>query len=120
MKALFDTNILIDFLSGVDASQIEIDRFETRLISPITWMEVMIGTTAETVDETRRFLARFQQPPIDPEVSEVAVKIRQTHRIRLPDAIIWAGARTTDSLLITRNRRDFPADDPGIRFPYEF
>jgi predicted nucleic acid-binding protein len=119
MKGLFDTNVLIDYLNGIDAARIELDRFETRLISPITWMEVMIGASPGTEDGTRGFLAGFQQQHIDPEVAETAVEIRRHHRIRLPDAIIWASARCSDSLLVTRNRRDFPEQDPGIRFPYE-
>jgi predicted nucleic acid-binding protein len=37
---------------------------------------------------------------------------------RLPDAIIWATARRKNTLLITRNTKDFPAGEPDIRVPY--
>ena len=33
-------------------------------------------------------------------------------------AIVWASARTESALLVTRNTRDFPADEPGVRLPY--
>ena len=43
VKALFDTNILIDYLRGIPAAREELDRYETRAISVITWMEVLTG-----------------------------------------------------------------------------
>jgi hypothetical protein len=55
---------------------------------------------------------------LDEPVAREAISLRQQHRIRLPDAIIWATARLRDSLLITRDFRDFPIGDPGIRVPY--
>jgi predicted nucleic acid-binding protein len=39
-------------------------------------------------------------------------------RLRLPDAVIWASARAESALLVTRDTRDFPGDDPGVRIPY--
>lgn len=36
----------------------------------------------------------------------------------MPDAIIWAAARRQGRLLVARNTRDFPEDDPGVRAPY--
>ena len=53
------------------------------------------------------------------DVTEQAVALRREHRIRLPDAIIWATARASGALLVTRNTKDFPANDPGIRVPYQ-
>jgi predicted nucleic acid-binding protein len=46
------------------------------------------------------------------------ITIRRTRRIRLPDAIVWASARTESALLVTRNTKDFPEADPGVRVPY--
>ena len=119
MKALFDTNILIDYLNGIAAARDEIARYSAPMISPITWMEVMVGAKSGS-DEgpIRAFLSRFDQKAIDAEVAGLAVNIRRDYRIRLPDAIIWASAQSEDALLVTRNTRDFPADSPGIRVPY--
>ncbi len=119
VRAVFDTNILIDFLSGVDAAAEELARHEEPCVSPISWMEVMVG--AEESGEERRlktFLAQFERVPIDDEVAEIAVNIRKATRIRLPDAIIWATARRVGGVLVTRNTRDLPQQDPGIRVPY--
>ena len=116
--ALFDTNILIDYLRGIDDARVELARFDARAISVITWMEVMVGAPAAHAQATRDFLAGFRVVPIDPAVAEQAVVLRQRHRVKLPDAIIWASARASGLLFVTRDGRDFPTDDPGIRVPY--
>lgn len=116
--ALFDTNILVDYLNAVPQARKEIDRYADRAISSITWMEVMVGATPEVMEPTRRFLDGFQLIELDSRIAEHAVAIRRTHRIKLPDAIIWATAQIGERLLVTRNTKDFPPDDPGIREPY--
>jgi predicted nucleic acid-binding protein len=39
-------------------------------------------------------------------------------RLKLPDAVILATAEESGCILVTRKTRDFPANDPRIRFPY--
>ena len=118
MRALLDTNILIDHLGGIEAARAEIARYDSPAISVITWMEVMGGAPPNVEDATRRFLDRFALVSLDGPVAERAAAIRRATRIRWPDAIIWASAAVHDMLLVTRNTRDFPADDPGVRIPY--
>jgi predicted nucleic acid-binding protein len=67
---------------------------------------------------TRDFLSGFDIVVVDEEIAERAVNLRRSHRIRLPDAVIWATAQVRAMLLVTRNTKDFPPDDPGIRAPY--
>ena len=43
VKALFDTNILVDYLNAVPEARTELQRYTERAISIITWMEVMVG-----------------------------------------------------------------------------
>ena len=118
MRAVFDTNIVIDALKGVLEADEEYGRYERVFISRITWMEVLIGAAGDDTD-LRDFLAtRFDILPIDLVVAESAVSIRRTHRIRLPDAIIWATAQVYDAVLVTRNTKDFNPDWGGIRVPY--
>ena len=64
------------------------------------------------------FLRDFRVVEITRAIARDAVEIRQATRIRLPDALIWASARHESALLVTRNTKDFPADEPGIRIPY--
>jgi len=52
MKALFDTNILIDYLNGIGVARSELALYEQPMISSITWMEVMVG--ASGADEEAR------------------------------------------------------------------
>ena len=115
---LGDTNILIDYLNGIQQAQQELDLYEEPCISLITWMEVLTGSQPEEEDTIREFLIRFRVIPIDKRIAEEAVRIRRERRLRLPDAIIWATARDAGSILVTRNTRDFPDDFPGIRVPY--
>ena len=119
MKAVVDTNILVDYLQGVAAARNELTNYAAPLISLVTWMEIMVG--AETSDEEthlRSFLKRFEVHPITTPIAERAVAIRRESRQRLPDAIIWATAQELGFILVTRNTRDFPSNHPGIRVPY--
>lgn len=118
MKAVFDTNIVVDYLNGIAEAKAELALYDQPAISAITWIEVMVGARPGEDEAIRNFLGGFEQVPVDRAVAETTIAIRRRHRIRLPDAIIWAAARSRDALLVTRNERDFPADHPGVRVPY--
>jgi hypothetical protein len=119
MNALFDTNILIDYLNGVEASRNELSRYDARFISIVTWMEVLAGAhDAEEADVIEMFLRDFQLVEITRPIARDAIEIRRRRCIRLPDALIWASAQAQSALLVTRNTKDFPPDEPGIRRPY--
>lgn len=118
VKALFDTNILIDFLAGVPESREEIDRYDDSAISIVSWMEMMVGAAGPVADATRRFLDGFVLVGLDQPIAEAAVAIWRTRGTKLPDAIVWASAQVGGRLLVTRNIKDFPANDPGVRTPY--
>jgi predicted nucleic acid-binding protein len=117
-NVLFDTNILIDYLSGIPQARLELERYPQRAISIITWMEVMAGTTAKDEKPIRAFLLTFSILPVIAEVAERAFVLRRQRKIKLPDAIIQATAQEEDRLLITRNTRDFPSHDADVRVPY--
>ncbi|MBT2795364.1 type II toxin-antitoxin system VapC family toxin [Paraburkholderia strydomiana] len=119
VKALFDTNILIDYLNGVGAAKKELARYEYRAISAITWMEVLVGASAEEDAAIRAWLDSFDVIAVDSAIANRAVEIRRTKKIRLPDAIVWASAQVHSLLLVSRNTKDFPADEPGVRVPYK-
>jgi len=71
-KVLFDTNILIDYLSGIATAQTEIDSCLDRAISIVTWMEVMAGATPGEEPRIRAFLATFRSLPLTPEIAELS------------------------------------------------
>ncbi|MCG1018676.1 MULTISPECIES: type II toxin-antitoxin system VapC family toxin [Burkholderiaceae] len=119
VKALFDTNILIDYLSGISAARKELERYEYRAISTITWMEILVGAATEEESVIRAWLGSFDVVALDNAIANRAVEIRKTKRVRLPDAIVWATAQVHSLLLVSRNTKDFPADEPGVRVPYK-
>lgn len=118
MKAVVDTNILVDYLRGITPAATELALYTNPAISVISWMEVMAGTTAHSESATRAFLQTFDVLEIDAKIAERAVAARKLKRIKLPDAIILATAQVHQCLLVTRNTRDFDPHDPGIRLPY--
>jgi len=119
MRAIFDSDVLIDFLQGNEQAKLELTRYRRREISIISWMEIMVGADDPNEEKVcREFLSTFTVHPLSSEIATEAVSIRKMHRIRLPDAIIWATARSEDCILVSRNQKDFPKDEPGIRNPY--
>ncbi|EWY38144.1 twitching motility protein PilT [Skermanella stibiiresistens SB22] len=118
VKALFETTILIDYLNAISQARDELNRYEERAISIITWMEVMVGTEGRLETPTRAFLDGFEVIGLDARVAERAVVLRRDRRVKLPDAVIWASAQVNGMLLVTRNSKDFPVDDPSVRMPY--
>jgi predicted nucleic acid-binding protein len=119
MRAVFDTNILIDYLNGIPDAKALLSHYQDPWISIITRLEVLVGVRSEAEDVvTRRFLSRFGIRAVDEAICEQSVTIRRTFKLRVPDAVIYATARDQSCLLVTRNTRDFPADQVDIRFPY--
>jgi hypothetical protein len=118
VRAVIDTNILVDYLRGFAHARAELALYQSPAISVISWMEVVAGTTAQTEGTVRAFLQSFDLLEIDAKTAEAAVILRNTKRIKLPDAIIWATAQAHQCLLVTRNTRDFDRNEPGVRVPY--
>lgn len=118
MRGVFDTNILIDALNGLQQARTVVEEYEENYVSIVTYIEVLAG--ALTVDEeraARRLLATTTVVEVDAPLAEVVVDLRKQRRMKLADAVVWATAVHVDGQLVTRDR-DFPGDDPSIRFPY--
>lgn len=122
-KVLLDTCVLIDFFNGLPGAAKEIDSHPDRAISIITWIEVMVGTTASTETDTRSYLATIPVLALDNTVAEKAVNLRTSRllagerNLKLADASILATAQVSERILVTRNTKDFPANHQGIRIP---
>jgi hypothetical protein len=120
MKAVFDTNILIDFLNGIEAARQELARYETRIISIVSYIEVLVGAAdAEDEKVIRGFLSSFAIRELSNAVANMAIGLRRDHRLKVPDAIVYATARVEGCMLVSRNTRDFVPDWPDIRHPYQ-
>jgi predicted nucleic acid-binding protein len=119
VKAVFDTNILIDYLHGMDAARAELARYRVRQISIVTFIEVMVGAkTADEENAIRSFLASFEVLDLSAAIAQEAILIRQQLRLKIPDAIVYATARTQGCLLVSRNSKELKRDWPDIRIPY--
>jgi predicted nucleic acid-binding protein len=119
LNALIDSDVLLDFLDGYHAAAAEIARYRECCVSIISWMELLAGARTQADEDVRReFLAHFRVVPLTPEVAEEAVALRRKYRLKLPDAIIWASAINENCVLVSRNTKDFPRQQPGVRFPY--
>jgi predicted nucleic acid-binding protein len=119
MKAVIDSDVLIDFLQGLPQAKEEIARFSHPLYSILSWMEVMCG--ADTEEDKASAEVLFQsltRVDLTPEIARQAVADRKTLGLKLPDAVILATADCEGCILVTRNTKDFDASDPRVRFPY--
>jgi predicted nucleic acid-binding protein len=119
VKAVFDTNILVDYLKGVSAAREELQQYRIRQISIITFIEVMVGAkNAAEESAIRGFLATFEVLELSAEIAQEAIAIRQELRLKIPDAIVYATARTQGCMLVSRNTKELKEDWPDIRIPY--
>lgn len=118
-SAVFDTNILIDYLKGIPQARATIESYgNSPSISIVTWMEVMVGAKHNDQEQqTRYFLSGFEILPVNQTVAEHSVALRQQYGMKLPDAIILASTHISARKLITRNSKDFK-DLPGVILPY--
>lgn len=119
MIACIDSDVLIDYFDGIRASADELARYDTLLVSRISWMEVLVGARTTELQELRESLLRhFKVIELDAAVTRRAISLRREHRLKLPDAIVWASALVNRALFVTRNTKDFPRNYPGVRNPY--
>ena len=120
MKAVFDTCILIDYLRGIQAARRELGLYEEKIVSTITFIETLVGAiTKEEDDVIRGFLSAFRVANLETSIAERSIKIRKTHHLKVPDAIVYATAKENGCLLVTRNTKDLKTEWPDIRVPYQ-
>lgn len=119
MKAILDSDVLIDYLQGVPQARDELARYRQPHYSMISFIELHCGACnaleSKAVDTLLETLTRVE---LTEQVARRAVELRQALRLKLPDAVVLASAEVEGCILVTRNTRDFPKDDPRVRFPY--
>jgi predicted nucleic acid-binding protein len=113
MKALFDTNILIDYLNGVEAARTEIERAAERLVSIITWMEAFGGAHDDEEEVIDLFLRDFRVVDLtrrvaregSPDQTRTSRPPARGHRLRIgPHAIRTAGHAQYETFPERRSR----------------
>lgn len=120
MKALLDSDVLIDYLQGMEAAAAELARYRRPHYSIISWMELLCGARNDAERAAvETLVSTMTRIDLTEAIARHAVELRQTLRLKLPDAIVLASAEIEGCILVTRNTKDFPAGDPRVRFPYE-
>lgn len=111
---LFDTDILIWFLRGNVKASHFIDRERRRLLSHVSWMELVQGARDKReLAALRAFVARqgFQLIPINENISHRAVFYMEQHFLKdglmLADALVAATAVECGVSLATSNIKHF-------------
>ena len=119
-SALFDSNIVI-YLSKREIPLTFLDQFDEHFISVITYMEVLGYRFRDAKEEEfiREMLGVFHILYIDQKIADMVIQIRSKVRIKLPDAIIAATAKTANLHLVTRNTEDFKKVEVQITNPFE-
>jgi predicted nucleic acid-binding protein len=119
VKGVFDTNILIDYLNGHTPAQTEIEKHTDKLISRITFREVLVGAKLPSDEPPMRaFLSSFRTIELSEMIVEEAIRLRRAMKIKLPDAIIYATAKIEQCHLLTRNSKDFGHACSDVIAPY--
>ncbi|MEM6395751.1 MAG: type II toxin-antitoxin system VapC family toxin [Bacteroidota bacterium] len=116
-RFLLDTNVLIQYLNNslppyaINAIQSLISK-NLGNVCPIIEIELLAGTkSANDYASCLALLKLCSSLPIDDKTKEAAIKIRNEHRLKLPDCIIAATAQAHNLILLSANKKDFSKID---------
>lgn len=123
MKSLIDTNILIYYFNGsltISAKEKITEIFnEDFNISVISKME-FLGFNRFSAGEKReaaKFVSFANVLPLSEAIVDRTIQLKQTGKIKLPDAIIAATALCHNLNLVTHNEKDFAGISLSIYDP---
>ncbi len=124
MKYLIDTNILIYYFNGsLSASAKEkitamlTDDFNISVISKMEFLGFNRFDSGEK-QEAARFISFADVLPLSDAIVERTIQLKQTAKIKLPDAIIGATALCYNLNLVTHNVKDFVGINLAISDPF--
>lgn len=110
---LVDTNIIIyEFQDSFPPECVEIidkifdDSFNISIISEIEFLGWK-GFSKKNLKDADNFLDFACIHPLNSEIKNLAIKIKQKNNTKLGDSIIAATAIQHDYILVTRNSKDF-------------
>lgn len=126
ITALFDTNILIDYLKGKPEATSLLNQClqEGQVIacSLISKVELLSGARPGEEQVLREFLDAFDRIGLDDQIADEAGRYmslyRKSHGINTADAIIAASTMVRRATLYTLNDRHFPMNDIKVIKPY--
>ena len=111
-----DSNIVIYIAQKKLAPEAFAQPDDALFISDITFMETLgyAFSDPDEKQETEALLAILYRLPVSEPIVQEVIEIRQSRRMKLPDAIIAATALLHDCTLVTRNTADF-SGLPGLQ-----
>lgn len=115
-KLLIDTDVLVDYLRGLDQSSVFLEKEVVKsicMISSITlaelYAEVREGKERQVLEG---FLRAFEVIALNGDIARTGGLYRRdygkSHGVRLADAIIAATAEHSDARLVTLNKKHYP------------
>ena len=123
-RLLFDTDVLIDYLRGVQEAVTYLEsRQEVLLVSAVTVAELYAGVR-EGQERTAlgAFVGAFEVLPLDQAIAEKGGLLRRdygkSHGTGLANALLAATAERQRAILVTRNRKHFPMLK-HVQVPYD-
>ena len=119
-KYLIDSVILIDHLRGISQATDWLSSlaYDEGVISVITRAEVLVGAEAQEAG-IRLLLDGYNCLSLDWTAADMAAKLRNQWRIKLPDAFQLALAEKNDLILVTRDHGDFgKVAKSRVKIPY--
>lgn len=115
-RAVIDSNVIIDASKGIVSIEEIVAEYDFLFISIISYIEVL-GYKFTNINEKSLVENIIENIPIiniDKEIADIAIEYRRKFKIKLPDALILATAKITQSVLLTRNINDFINTDNTI------
>jgi predicted nucleic acid-binding protein len=109
INTLLDTNIIIGLLKGNEQVITVLSGISLSAcgFSGITRMELLSypSLTKDEEQAINRLLARMTYLAISPLIEDLTIQFRQSHRVKLPDAIIAATATAHNLKLLTLDKK---------------
>lgn len=112
-KYLLDTNIVIYHLDNLipphainKIEEILISSFNLSIISKVEllgWSKI----NKDDLQNIREYLSNANFINLNDDIIELAINIRQSSRLKTPDAIIAATSLINSMILVSRNAKDF-------------
>lgn len=101
-KIFIDTNIIVYLLNGDDTLATFLQG-QTVYVSFITQLELLgyQGLTKDEEEKIENFLESCVIIDINPSIKKEVIKLRKTHKIKLPDAIIMGSSSYMDLPILT-------------------
>ncbi|HUB92572.1 MAG TPA: type II toxin-antitoxin system VapC family toxin [Candidatus Saccharimonadales bacterium] len=127
-ESLFDTNIIIDHMRGLDGASDLIEKVRdgsiVGYISIITEAELFVGKEME--DEGKRaavveLLSLFNKIDVNESIARIGGEFRRKYGLPFPDALIAATAFIQRCRILTANTKDFDkVKEVKAERPYDY